>query len=58
MIHMHYTELPTDLAFAVKVAAAFADVSPSKWIHLMVQRAVEAECDTNPLFRAIVDHKP
>jgi hypothetical protein len=54
---MHYSDLPADLAFAVKVAAAFADVSPSMWIRIMVQRAVEAECDINPLFRAVIDHK-
>ena len=55
---MSYTRLPPDLEHAVRIAAAFFDTSPSRYIQTTVARAIEDLGSHNPVLRAAFDHRP
>jgi hypothetical protein len=48
---MSYTPLPPDLHHCVKVAAAWYDLSASKYVQLIIQRAIDEVADNNPVLR-------
>jgi hypothetical protein len=54
---MNTTPFPPDLAYCIKVAAAFYDISPSAYVRTMVQRAIDDLADHNPLLREVFSHK-
>ena len=54
----HYTPFDPDLAYRVRLASAWYGMTPSKYVRLMVERAVDELADTNPLMREAFNNKP
>jgi hypothetical protein len=55
---MHYTDFDPSLAYCVRLAAAWYGMTPSKYVRVMVQRAVDDLADHNPLIREAFDNRP
>jgi hypothetical protein len=54
---MSYTPLPPDLAYCVRIAAAWYDLSPSRYIRYCVQRELDDLADHNPILKEAFTHK-
>jgi len=55
---MSYTPLPPDLEHSVRIAAAFYDQSPSRFILNTVQKAISDLATHNSVLRAAFEHRP
>jgi len=55
---MHFSDFDPDLAYCVRLAASWYGMTPSKYIRVMIQRAVDELADHNPLMREAFDNKP
>jgi hypothetical protein len=54
---MSYTPLPPDLEHCVRIAAAWYDMSPSRYVRTMIERSIEDLADHNPVLKAAFNHK-
>jgi hypothetical protein len=52
---LRITDLPDDLAFAVRVAALFYNTTPSKFVQQCVRERVELMEQDMPNYRLVVD---
>ena len=48
----HYTEFPPELAHRVRVAAALADMTPSRYVRTLVERKLAELAEVTPVLRA------
>lgn len=51
------TNLGPDLDYCIRVAAAWYDISPMRYVKIAVQRVLDDAADHNPVLREAFNHK-